>query len=109
MNVPHRCPTCSGRGEIKKKRAQVGSVVVSQDPLRFRCHSCYGTGVVWDTTVSFQPFTTTWIKPDQPNSDGFTISNTLKCGSCNLPSNTPAPHNCQTPLNHTMMFFGQEG
>ncbi len=50
MNIPHKCPVCEGKGEVKKRLAQVGSVLVSEPkkPMRFRCHGCVGTGVVWE-------------------------------------------------------------
>lgn len=80
MNQPHKCPICEGKGEITKKLAQVGSVVVCKKPLLFRCHGCQGAGLIWDqqiliTPQPFQPFTPngpTWI---DPNSNGYTLNN----------------------------------
>lgn len=71
MNIPHRCPICEGRGEIGKRLAQVGSVLVSEKPLRFKCHGCLGTGIVWDQTFQITypnvlPYITnipTWNNP----------------------------------------------
>lgn len=70
MSIPHRCPVCEGRGEVGKRLAQVNSVLVSQKPLRFKCHSCIGTGVVWDTTPQFG----IWPNQIYPNIGGTTVT-----------------------------------
>lgn len=85
MNIPHRCPVCEGRGEVGKRLAQVNSVIVSTKPLRFRCHSCHGTGIVWDTTFNFpltpfQPYTSTGDCPGIVNPSPIISWNNPKIG-----------------------------
>ena len=48
MSIPHRCPICEGRGEIGKRLAQTGAKMISKTPLRFECHGCARSGIVWD-------------------------------------------------------------
>lgn len=106
MGIPHRCPVCEGRGEVGKRLAQVGSVVVSQKPLRYRCHSCHGTGVIWDNTFTLQtpnlPFIQTWnnpkIGPDGspvvPLTLGDGVSPLTFSASTNLGWNFTSDHIC---------------
>lgn len=91
MNIPHRCPICEGRGEVGKRLAQTGSVLISAKPQRFRCHGCYGTGIVWDQTFQINPIVplTPWqpIGPTWGTGD-LTISNSDCPGIVN-PQNNP--------------------
>lgn len=79
MAIPHRCPICEGRGEVGKRLAQVGSVLVSEKPQRFRCHGCHGAGIIWDYSVNVEPQQPINIQPWVPNTtpqwpDGTIIS-----------------------------------
>jgi hypothetical protein len=70
MNTPHKCPICEGRGELGKKLAQVGSVVVSQKPFRVRCHGCFGAGIIWGWNIDYAPpipiTPTPWVTNPEP-------------------------------------------
>jgi hypothetical protein len=80
MAIPHRCPICEGRGEVGKRLAKTGSVLVSEKPQRFQCHGCTGTGIIWDQTfqLDVQPAPLT-IQPWIPNNITYSnVTNTLK-------------------------------
>lgn len=53
MSIPHRCPICEGRGEVGKHLAQTDAQLISKKPLRFACHGCNRTGIIWE--FSFTP------------------------------------------------------
>lgn len=91
MSIPHRCPVCEGRGEIGKRLAQVNSVLVSQKPLRFKCHSCLGAGVVWDNTVNFgwypnqlYPFTSTVVATNGDHTCNNLMPQMFTDGNCQV-------------------------
>jgi len=71
---PHKCPICEGKGEVTRKLAQVGSVVVQQKPLLFRCHGCQGQGLIWDPAPSFT-FPTIDLNPPINNQPFWTNNN----------------------------------
>jgi len=73
MSIPHKCPVCEGRGEIGKRLAQVGAILISAKPQRFRCHGCQSTGIVWDTTFNLNPIQP-WTTGDVPMIGGGSIT-----------------------------------
>lgn len=58
MSIPHRCPICEGRGEVGKRLAQTGAELISKNPLRFACHGCAKTGIIWDHSFKIDIQTT---------------------------------------------------
>ena len=85
MSIPHKCPVCEGRGEIGKRLAQVGAILISAKPQRFRCHGCYATGIVWDTSFNLSPGVIPWGTTDQmPTIGGGSITYTND-GDATLP------------------------
>lgn len=102
MNIPHKCPICEGRGEIKKNLAQVNSVVVSTKPLRFRCHGCGGIGMVWEFVA--QPFSP-WISPLPPFGTTCGVVDLLpKCDSCQESFLSPPGKDCQNFMGHVQSY-----
>ena len=120
MSIPHKCPVCEGRGEIGKRLAQVGAILISAKPQRFRCHGCQSTGIVWDTTFNLNPIQP-WTTGDTPIIGGGTISyingqpgftsewlegnieindGVAKCRDCDNPAYIVAPRSCRTPRLH---------
>ena len=124
MSIPHRCPVCEGRGEISKRLAQVGAVLVSAKPQRFRCHGCQSTGIVWDTTFNLNPIQP-WTTGDVPMIGGGSITYTngrpdltadwqeggivspqlysdgvAKCRECGEPYYMEAPRSCSNRRQH---------
>ena len=89
MSIPHKCPVCEGKGEVKKRLAQVGSVLVSEPkkPIRFRCHGCTGTGIIWDHTFNFINIPSVWSQHDQPYGD-ITYHTNSECPGIVDPANT---------------------
>jgi len=116
MSIPHRCPICEGRGEVGKRLAQVGAVLISEKPQRFRCHGCMGTGIVWDQTFTitppqpFVPIGPTWGSTtiDQRSLDAAVGRNPIigdgvaKCPSCNEPLYMEPAKGCQRTSSHTL-------
>jgi len=108
---PHKCPICEGKGEVTRKLAQVGSVVVQQKPLLFRCHGCQGQGLIWDPapTITFpmgdlnppinnQPFWTTgnrYTLSNSPIQDGV-----IKCEDCKEPLYMNPAKGCKRASSH---------
>ena len=120
MSIPHKCPVCEGRGEIGKRLAQVGAILISAKPQRFRCHGCQATGIVWDTTFNLNPIQP-WTTGDTPTIGGSTISysngqlgftsewlegnieindGVAKCKDCGNAAYVEAPRSCRTPKLH---------
>jgi len=75
MSIPHKCPVCEGRGEIGKRLAQAGAILISAEPQRFRCHGCCATGIVWDTTFNLTPLSP-WVTGGTPTIGGGSITHT---------------------------------
>lgn len=52
--IPHKCPVCEGRGTVhasfygESTNAGFGTVA---------CKSCFGTGIVWDYSTPYIPYT----------------------------------------------------
>ena len=79
MSIPHRCPICEGRGEVGQRLAQTGAELISKKPMRFACHGCNKTGIVWDQSFvlnlpTIQP-NTPWVNPGPTWGDGTVSSN----------------------------------
>ena len=124
MSIPHKCPVCEGRGEVGKRLAQVGAILISAKPQRFRCHGCYATGIVWDTSFNLSPGVIPWGTTDQmPTIGGGSITytndgdarlpyvqtewresnveiNVTKCKDCGNAAYVEAPRSCRTPKLH---------
>lgn len=122
MSIPHKCPVCEGRGEIGKRLAQVGAILISAKPQRFRCHGCHATGIVWDTSFNLSPGVIPWGTTDQmPTIGGSSISyingrqdftsewvggnveisdGVTKCKDCSHPVYIEAPRSCKTQRLH---------
>ena len=110
MSIPHRCPVCEGRGEVGKKLAQINSILISQKPLRFKCHGCSGTGIVWHMIYTFGPWEVinTKIGPDGtpvipmgPNITWTTARMDLPpCTYCGQTVFGPPGSDCQNLLGH---------
>lgn len=123
MSIPHKCPVCEGRGEVGKRLAQVGAVLISAKPQRFRCHGCQATGIVWDTTFNLNPIQP-WTTGEIPmiGGGGITYTNggpapqhlqtewregiveindgVSKCRDCSVPYHMEAPRSCRNFKQH---------
>ncbi len=84
MSSPHKCPICEGKGEVTRKLAQVGSVVVCQKPLLFRCHGCQGQGLLWDPAPLI---TLPTVQPIDPNITPYWTTNSNDCPGIVNPNN----------------------
>ena len=124
MSIPHKCPVCEGRGEIGKRLAQVGAILISAKPQRFRCHGCQATGIVWDTTFTLNPLQP-WTTGDVPMIGGGSISyinghpsdlnrqwlegcfDTYreKCDSCGDYQLGNPGDGCKTPMTHPALVL----
>jgi len=112
MSIPHRCPVCEGRGEVGKRLAQVGSILVSEKPQRFKCHGCCATGIVWDTTFTLNPLQP-WTTGEIPSIGGGSVSFSNlpfetyreKCDSCNGYVLANPEDGCKTPMVHPAIVF----
>lgn len=55
MSIPYRCPVCEGRGTVPAGfYGRFGGVTTTSDES---CHSCNGTGIIWDYQESLPPAT----------------------------------------------------
>ena len=54
--TPHKCPVCSGRGQVPSGFYDQIGLASSIDTSTETCRSCGGSGIVWDTlTVKSNP------------------------------------------------------
>ena len=113
MNEPHKCPICEGKGELTKRLAQVGSVVVQKKPLLFRCHGCQGAGLIWDNLFQITIPNSPQIQPWQPSIGPTWISNggvfstqdgVAKCDSCNEPIYMQPAKDCKRTSSHSTLY-----